>query len=147
VVERDVYPDPRFFWGLADLEYFLQLRAAGLRVLVDREAATGLDEQATRPRRTWVGQRPGRAHESWCAYYYARNFFELRRRYGTPVWTLRHLTKCARRFQRAPTSAHRRAIIHGCWDGFRGRMGKNPRFVRMVGELEDAGVPPSGEVA
>jgi GT2 family glycosyltransferase len=146
VVERGLYPDPRFFWGLADLEYFLQLRAAGLRVLVDREAAWRLDEQATRPRRAWVGHRPGRAQESWCSYYYARNFFELRRRYGTPLWTLRHLTKCARRFQLAPTEAHRRAIVRGCWDGVRGRMGKNPAFVRTVGELGRTDAPPTQAV-
>jgi GT2 family glycosyltransferase len=141
VVEQGLYPDPRFFWGLADLEYFLQLRAAGLRVLVDCEAARSVDEQAAHPGRAWVGHRPGRAQESWCAYYYARNFFELRRRYGTPLWTLRHLTKCVRRFQLAPTNAHRRAIARGCWDGAWGRMGKNPAFVRTVGELGSTDAP------
>jgi GT2 family glycosyltransferase len=146
VLDAEVFPDPRYFWGFADLEYCLQLREAGFRILVDCDAEAALEEQVVHLSRTWNGERPGRRDESesWCAYYYARNFFELRRRYGTALWSLRHLTKCVRRFQLAPTNAHRRAIVQGWWDGARGRMGKNPAFVRAVGELAMAEAPRSG---
>jgi GT2 family glycosyltransferase len=146
VLDGGVLPDPRYFWGFADLEYCLQLRKAGFRVLVDCDAEVALEDQVLRVGKTWKGERPRRRDESWCAYYYARNFFELRRRYGTPLWTLRHLTKCARRFQLAPTNAHRRAIVRGCWDGVWGRMGKNPTFVRTVGELGRIDAPPTPPV-
>jgi hypothetical protein len=30
----------------------------------------------------------------------------------------------------------RKAILHGLWDGARGRFGENPHYGRIVGELE-----------
>ena len=35
-----------------------------------------------------------------------------------------------------PQRAERSAIVHGLWDGARGRMGENPRYGRRVGEFE-----------
>ena len=47
------------------------------------------------------------------------------------VW---HLAYSARHLQKASGSQERKAILHGLWDGIRGRFGENPDYGRAVGE-------------
>ncbi len=80
------------------------------------------------------GALPTRADEPWCSYYMARNGFLVGRRLGTPTWSLCHVLKSARRFQLAPSNAHRVAILRGLADGLRGKSGRHASFTREVGE-------------
>jgi GT2 family glycosyltransferase len=117
VVTAGLFPDEKLFWWAEDLEYWLRVRAAGFRVIVDLAA-----HKASRNK--------GVSDESWCAYYMARNQFHLRRRHGSFRWTLFHILKTVRRFQLAPSRQHRVAIVRGFVDGLRGRTGRNPSFSR-----------------
>jgi GT2 family glycosyltransferase len=117
VVEDGLYPDEDLFWWAEDLEYWLRVRAGGFRVLVDRVSHGAARNKAS-------------SGEPWCGYYIARNQFYLRRRYGNFRWTILHALKSARRFQLAPSKAHRAAIVRGFRDGLRGRTGRNPEFSR-----------------
>ncbi|MGH2663998.1 MAG: glycosyltransferase family 2 protein [Actinomycetota bacterium] len=132
VLDAGVVPDETLFWWAEDLDFFLRVRSAGFRVLMDVAAAR---------HRTTVTREPsavnslGREDEPWCSYYMARNPFRIGRRHGGFRWTMWHLLKSVRRFQLAPSSAHRAAIAHGLIDGLRGRTGKNLAFVREVGEV------------
>ena len=117
VLGARVVPDEDLFWWAEDLDFSLRIRAAGFRVLVDTVA-----QKATTDK--------GSSNEPWCGYYMARNNFHLRRRYGGVRWDAWHILKSARRFQRAPTNAHRIAIVRGFLDGVRGRRGRHPEFSR-----------------
>jgi hypothetical protein len=131
VLEAGVFPDEALFWWAEDMDFFLAVRDAGFRVLVDVTAAHDPNGDVRAVRDT---RRPDRKDEPWSSYYIARNHFRLRRRHGNATWTAYHLMKTARRLQLAPSGAHRAAIIHGLIDGFRGRTGKNREYVRAVGE-------------
>ncbi|MGH2572645.1 MAG: hypothetical protein ACRDGU_04045 [Actinomycetota bacterium] len=140
VLDAGVFPDEPLYWWAEDLDFFLRVRSAGFRVL--------MDAAADRYRRTAIREenpvsRPRREDEPWCSYYMARNPFRLGRHHGGVRWTIWHLLKSVRRFQLAPTKAHRAATVRGLMDGLRGRTGRNPAFVRDVGELvsSDAGAP------
>jgi GT2 family glycosyltransferase len=117
VVDVPIVPDEAMFWWSEDLDYWLRVRTAGFRVVVDTDA-----------HRAAVNK--GSDDEPWCSYYMARNHFYLRRRHGAGRWTLHHVLKTARRYQLAPTRAHRAALIRGFLDGARGRTGRNPQFSR-----------------
>jgi GT2 family glycosyltransferase len=117
VVDANVVPDEALFWGAEDLDFWLRVRVAGFRVVVDTVAHE-------------AAHNKGSSGESWCGYYVARNNFYLRRRHGRSRWTIHHLLKSARRFQLAPSRAHRLAIARGVIDGIRGRTGRNPAFSR-----------------
>jgi hypothetical protein len=137
VFEAGVFPDPAWFFGYEDFDFFCRVRAAGFAVLVDAEAARRVaGVQTTAGRDTAVaGQRPGDAEEPWRAYYLARNFFALARRHGTRRWMVWHLAYSARRLQLAHSSAERAATLRGLWDGVWGRLGESERYGRRVGEL------------
>ena len=128
VVDAGVLPDPEWFFGYEDFDFFCRLRAAGFSVLVDaRAAAQVADEQTTAGRaKVLRARRPTDADEAWRAYYVARNYFALARRHGTWRWILWHLAYSARRLQLAHGREERLAILHGLWDGARGRLGDNP---------------------
>jgi GT2 family glycosyltransferase len=117
VVTAGLLPDENMFWWAEDLEFCLRVRAAGFRVIVDLIGHKG-------------SRNKGISGESWCAYYMARNQFYLRRRHGNFRWTVLHVLKTVRRFQLAPSKAHRIAIVRGFIDGLRGRTGRNPSFSR-----------------
>jgi GT2 family glycosyltransferase len=136
VLDAGVFPDETLFWGYEDLEYWLQVREAGFRVMVDTASAAAVHDQVTRPARTsWKGVRPNRKQEPWTRYYEARNFFLVSRRHGHWRWSVGHVAKSVRRFQLAPSRVHRRAIVDGFVDGVRGRRGRHPSYVRERGEL------------
>ena len=117
VVDEGVLPDENMFWWAEDLEFWVRVRAAGFRVLVDRVSHEAARHKAS-------------SGEPWCGYYMARNQFYLRRRHGNIRWTILHVFKTARRFQLAPSRTHRVAILRGFADGLLGRTGRNTEFSR-----------------
>ena len=137
VVEAGVLPDPDWFFGLEDFDFFCRVREAGLAVVVDGQAARVVAAQQTSDGRDEAirAERPTDAAEAWRAYYHARNSVELARRHGCPSWYAWHVAYSARHLQRARSRAERAAIAHGLWDGALGRLGENPRYGRRVGEF------------
>ncbi len=138
VFEAGVLPDPDWFFGLEDFDFFCRVRKAGLDVVVDAAAAQSVAEQQTSAGRDAAIRvdRPNDQREAWRSYYHSRNSVELARRHGKPSWHAWHLAYSARRLQLAGTRAERSAIIRGLWDGIRGRMGEEPRQGRQVGEFD-----------
>jgi GT2 family glycosyltransferase len=147
VVEAGVLPDPNWFFGLEDFDFFCRVRKAGFEVVVDGEAARSVAAQQTSAGRDVAisVDRPNDSDEAWRAYYHSRNSIELARRYGKPDWYLWHLAYSARHLQRAGSRSERSAILRGLWDGARGRMGENARYGRRVGEFDgsDRSPPPT----
>jgi hypothetical protein len=142
VVEAGVLPDPEWFFGLEDFDFFCRVRSAGFDVLLDGLAARRVASQQTDAGRDQAIalRRPTDAAEPWRAYYHARNSFALARHHGRPNWHAWHLAYSARRLQLAGSRAERMAIMRGLWDGARGRMGEHRRYGRAVGEFD----PPAG---
>ena len=93
-------------------------------------------EQQTSAGRTGAleAHRPTDEREAWRSYYHARNSILLARRHGRPSWHMWHVAYSARHLQKASGSQERKAILHGLWDGIRGRFGENPDYGRTVGE-------------
>lgn len=136
VLEAGIFPDPDWFFGFEDFDFWLRVRKAGFQVLLDAGTASRVAQEVFDDgrNRLFAGVRPRDSEEPWRQYYMARNFLELRRRHGQLSWTLMHLLKSARRFQRAGSREGRMAVCRGLIDGFLGRLGKNPRYSRDVGE-------------
>ncbi|MGA2837584.1 MAG: hypothetical protein ABSF84_13390 [Acidimicrobiales bacterium] len=143
VVDGGVLPDPDLFFGVEDFDFFCQVREAGWEVLVDGEAARSVAGQQTNEGRDAAirNDRPNDAAEAWRAYYHARNSLELSRRHGRPSWIAWHLAYSARHLQAARSGAERSAIVHGLWDGLRGRLGRNPAYGRETGEYASSDGP------
>jgi len=137
VVDAGVLPDPAWFFGYEDFDFFCRVRDAGFAVMVDAISARAVADQQTSQGRAdaLAPHRPVDADEAWRAYYVARNYFTFARRHGTPSWHLWHLAYSVRRLQLARTAAERRAYLHGLWDGIWGRLGVNPRYLSRRGEL------------
>ena len=140
VYEAGILPDPTWFFGLEDFDFFCRVHDAGFTVLADGEAARSVATQQTSSGRDQAikSERPSDADESWRSYYHARNSLELIRRHGHPSWYGWQLAYSARHLQKAGGRAERSAILHGLWDGARGRMGENPRYARRVGEFDSS---------
>lgn len=137
VAEAGVLPDPDWFFGLEDFDFFCRVREAGFEVLVDDEAARRVAVQQTSSGRdeSFRDRRPTDADEAWRSYYHARNSLALIRRHGRPTWYAWQLAYSARYLQGARSRAERAAIVHGLWDGVLGRMGENLRYGRRLGEF------------
>jgi hypothetical protein len=144
VFDAGIAPDPDWFFGLEDVDFFCRVRQAGFDVLLDAVSARAVaDQQTSLGRAAALGQhRPTDERETWRSYYHARNSILLARRHGRPSWHVWHLVYSARHLQRATGGDQRRAILHGLWDGARGRFGENPRYGRTVGELSEADEDP-----
>ena len=138
IFEAGLLPDQRWFFGLEDFDFFCRVNEAGFLVVVDGEAARSVADQQTLVGRADAirAERPDDAGEVWRSYYHARNSIELIRRHGRPSWYFWHLAYSARHLQRAGNRAERSAIVHGLWDGARGRMGENARYGRRTGEFD-----------
>ena len=97
-------------------------------MLVDAVSARAVaDQQTSAGRAEALGpHRPTDERETWRSYYHARNSILLARRHGRPSWHLWHAAYSARHLQKATGKAERKAILHGLWDGIRGRFGENP---------------------
>jgi hypothetical protein len=147
VVEADVLPDPEWFFGLEDFDFFCRVREAGFDVLVDDVAARQVAAQQTDEgrERALSERRPTDGSEAWRRYYHARNSLALVRQHGRPSWDAWQAAYAARQLQRAAGHAERAAIVHGLWDGLLGRMGENPRYARSVGEFSPATEPGEAE--
>jgi GT2 family glycosyltransferase len=137
VITAGILPDPDWFFGYEDFDFFCRLRAGGFSVVVDAVSAAAVADQQTSHGRALAlgGDRPVDGAEAWRAYYVARNFFAFARRHGRPSWLVWHLAYSVRRLQRAGGRAERVAYLHGLVDGARGRLGRNPRFLSTRGEL------------
>ena len=144
VVEAGILPDPDWFFGLEDFDFFCRVREAGFEVLVDAVAARDVATQQTNVGREEALRlrRPTDSAEPWRSYYHARNTFALARRHGRPSWLAWHLAYSLRHLQLATSGAQRTAIAHGLWDGARGRMGQDVRYGREVGEFGTGTSPP-----
>ena len=144
VFDAGIVPDPEWFFGLEDFDFFCRVRQGGFDVLVDAVSARAVaDQQTSAGRAGALGpHRPTDERESWRSYYHARNSILLARRHGRPSWHMWHLAYAARHLQRASGSDERRAILHGLWDGAKGRVGENPDYGRTVGELSEASEDP-----
>lgn len=138
VVEAGILPDPSWFFGYEDFDFWYKVKAAGFRLLVDSQSAAATERQMSSVGRdeAFAGERPVDADEPWRAYYVARNFLLLARRHGTMGWRLWHLAYSARRVQLATSRGERVATLRGLWDGFRGRTGPHPEFLRDRAEFE-----------
>lgn len=140
VWEAGVRPDPALFFGFEDFDFFFRVRAAGFEVLVDRDSGAAPVEASTRPDEDvssqQAGHRPSFDEEPWRAFYVARNFCTLARRHGSVSWLAWHLVLSARRIQLARDRRARRAVLAGLWAGLRGRLGRDERYVRDIGEWE-----------
>jgi GT2 family glycosyltransferase len=137
VADAGILPDPDWFFCFEDFDFFCRLRRAGFSLLVDSIAARSVAERQTQKGldEALRAHRPTDAEEPWRAYYLARNYFALARRHGTPVWSVAHLAYSARRMQLARSRTERLAIVRGLWDGVRGKLGKDPRYERTVGQF------------
>ena len=147
VFEAGIVPDPDWFFGLEDFDFFCRVRRGGFDVLVDAVSARAVAGQQTSIGRTGAlaPHRPTDEHETWRSYYHARNSILLARRHGRPSWHMWHMAYSARHLQKANGNLERKAILRGLWDGVRGRVGENPDYGRTLGELsvahEDPGSP------
>jgi hypothetical protein len=143
VVEAGVLPDPTWFFGLEDFDFFCRVREAGFEVLVDAVAARQVATQQTNQGRDEAlrARRPTDDGEAWRSYYHSRNSIALARRHGRPSWYAWHLAYSLRHLQKATGRTQRVAIAHGLWDGARGRMGEDARYGRRVGEFDVPAVP------
>jgi GT2 family glycosyltransferase len=137
VVEAGIAPDPDWFFGYEDFDFFCRMRAGGFSLMVDAVAARAVSDQQTSEGRADAlkADRPVDTEESWRAYYVARNYFTFARRHGRPSWIAWHLAFSVRRLQLAGSRAERLAYIRGLYDGFRGRLGLNGRYRSEQGEL------------
>jgi GT2 family glycosyltransferase len=140
VFDAGIVPAPDWFFGLEDFDFFCRVRQGGYDVLVDAVSARAVAGQQSSAGRTEALKlhRPVDEHEPWRSYYHARNSILLARRHGRPSWHLWHLAYSARHLQKATGKAERKAILHGLWDGVRGRVGENPHYGRTAGELAEA---------
>jgi rhamnopyranosyl-N-acetylglucosaminyl-diphospho-decaprenol beta-1,3/1,4-galactofuranosyltransferase len=139
VFEAGVQPDPNWFFGLEDFDFYCRIRERGFEVLVDAVSARAVAGEQTSFGRagTQELQRPTNEHEVWRQYYHFRNSVEMVRRHGNPSWHLWNLAYAVRHLQSASGREERVAIVHGLWDGVRGRLGEHPSYGRSVGEWSD----------
>jgi GT2 family glycosyltransferase len=137
---RGILPDPDWFFGFEDFDFFSRVREAGFSVLVDGRSARPVAEFETSVGRAnlHAGARPTDSEESWRSYYTSRNFLELSRRHGNWTWFPAHMAYSGRRLQLARSRAERLAILRGLVDGARGRLGINPAYQRDLGETLNA---------
>jgi GT2 family glycosyltransferase len=140
VFDAGILPNPEWFFGLEDFDFYCRVREGGFEVLLDAVSARAVADEQTSAGRAGALRlhRPIDEHEAWRSYYHARNSIMLARRHGRPSWYVWHLAYSARRLQRATGRDERRAILHGLWDGARGRLGENPDYGRTVGEHSEA---------
>ena len=124
VLDADVLPDARLFFGYEDWDFWLRMRRKGFELVIDTQA---LDPAIYGARRGFVRAEPLHAIP-WRGYYQARNFFELRRRYGCRAWTARHFVRSFRRIKKARSWSRRAAILLGLAHGLSGRLGRSSRY-------------------
>jgi len=137
VFDAGILPDPDWFFGLEDFDFFCRVRQGGFEVLVDAESARAVAGQQTSAGRDEAhrAHRPTDDREAWRSYYHSRNSILLARRHGRASWHLWHAAYSVRHLQKAAGNLERKAILEGLWDGIRGRIGEHPSYGRTEGEL------------
>ena len=146
VVEAGVLPDPEWFFGLEDFDFFCRVREAGFEVLVDDDAARRVADQQTDAGRGGGVARPAaRRRRRGVAGLLPRPEFVRPDPPARPAQLVRLAAGLL-----GPSPAE------GPWPGRAGRhrstacgtapsagWGENPRYVRRVGEFgPDAGGSP-----
>lgn len=136
VFDAGVLPDPEWFFGLEDFDFYCRLREEGFEVLVDAISARAVASEQTSFGRAEIQElrRPTNEHEVWRQYYHFRNSIEMVRRHGRPSWYVWQSAYAVRHLLGASGREERLAIVRGYWDGVRGRLGEHPRYGRSVGE-------------
>ena len=128
VVHAGVRPDPAFFFGYEDFDWFLRVREAGFEVLLDHDYLRRLEGRQARTSET--GERRHDDLDAWRLYYSTREFFRFSRRHGRVSWLLVHLLRSARRAQLSSDPLAWRAVGAGAADGWRRRTGRNDAWLR-----------------
>lgn len=147
VFDAGILPDPVWFFGLEDFDFYCRVRQGGFEVLVDAVSARAVAAQQTTAGRVGAlaRDRPTDARETWRSYYHARNSILMTRRHGRPSWHMWHVAYLARHLQKATGNAERKAILRGLRDGVRGRFGEHPDYGRTVGEHSEEEHPGSSD--
>jgi hypothetical protein len=145
VYDTGITPDPEWFFGLEDFDFFCRIRKGGFDVLVDGVSARAVADQQTSAGRAVALEphRPTDDREAWRSYYHSRNSILLDRRHGRPSWHVWHVAYAIRHLQKATGRVERKAILHGLWDGVWGRSGENPKYERTLGEHSEADEDPA----
>ncbi len=136
VFDAGVLPDPEWFFGLEDFDFYCRMREKGFEVLVDAISARAVASEQTSCGRAEIQElrRPTNEHEVWRQYYHFRNSIEMVRRHGRPSWHVWQSAYAVRHLLGARGWEERLAIVRGYWDGLRGRLGEHPHYGRSVGE-------------
>ncbi len=144
VFDVGIVPDPEWFFGLEDFDFFCRVRQGGFAVLVDAVSARAVaGQQTSAGRAAALGpHRPTDERETWRSYYHARNSILLARRHGRPSWYVWHLAYSVRHLEKATGRDERKAILHGLWDGALGRFGERAEYCRSEGEFAEANNDP-----
>jgi GT2 family glycosyltransferase len=136
VVDAGVLPDPDWFFGYEDHDFWIRVRAAGFEVLVDTAATRATAGQVSGAGRAehLARHRPTGKEEVWRLYYHSRNLVEFSRRHGRWTWMVWHLAKSVRRVHLNGVRRSTPAVVRGLVDGWRGRLGRNDRFLPTASE-------------
>ena len=136
VFDAGILPDPEWFFGLEDFDFFCRVRAGWIRGAGRRACRLGPWPISRRPQaepgrsdptdRPTNAKRGGRTTTLGTPYCWPVVMVALR---GTCGMRPTRPGICKR-----PREAERKAILHGLWDGIRGRFGENPDYGRTVGE-------------
>jgi hypothetical protein len=75
VFDAGILPDPEWFFGLEDFDFFCRVGQGGFDVLVDAVSARAVVEEQTSAGRVGAlaPHRPTDERETWRSYYHARN--------------------------------------------------------------------------
>lgn len=130
-VRAGARPDPSWFFGFEDFDFFLELRRLGYATMMDTDCARSLGRSVhpSGRRESYRGRRAVDDAEPWRRYYEARNFVLLARKHGLRRWQADHVVASFKRCRHGGFG-HWRAIVRGLWDGARGRSGRNDRYLR-----------------
>lgn len=119
VVEAVGYPPEDYFMMIGDIEYPYRMTRAGFRL--------GVFESDRMQRATLGGRGDEGGKPAWRAYYKARNQVRMAITYRSPLLLAGALARVARLgfvHARKGEGARAVALLHGTWDGLRGRMGR-----------------------
>lgn len=119
-------PDASLFFGFEELEYFLKVREAGGRLLIDGDTWRSLRARHERVGLTISALRSAQP-PAWRAYYSTRNSILIARRFGARQAPWRAAGRGGARMVRAVTRRRGRdAWAHACGvtDGVLGRRGR-----------------------
>jgi rhamnosyltransferase len=130
-----------FFIDYVDEDYCRRAKAMGYRLIRSRQHLMSHAIGSPTRHKMFCREKWTTNHAPDRRYYIARNNTVLLREYGNfraGTWALKSLSRCLRQCRRIAlyeTMKTRKivAVIHGWWDGIRGRLGpRNPRGTSMA---------------